>query len=490
MTGYLWTVSAGGTITAGAGTNVIVVAWNTTGSQTVSGKYTVTDGCQDFPATVFPVTVNPIPGTPSLTGPSAVCKGTIKTYATDPGKTTYSWAVTGGTIISGAGTYRIGVLWNSDGTGSIGINYANEFGCFALTQANMNITVNPLPAPTITGATPVCLNSAGSLYATEGGQENYIWSVSPGGTVTSGGTINDDFVVVTWHSAGAQSVSVNYPNPFGCFAVTTTVFPVTVDPLPVPVPTIAGIAAVCAPSTGNMYTTEAGMNGYTWSVSAGGTIVGSSTGSSIAVTWNNSGLQWVKVNYSNASGCMAATPANMNVTVSSLPSAPGIISGAIQVITGQTGVGYSVSPIANATGHSWSLPAGATLVSGNGTNSIVVDFSVNAVSGDISVHGINACGNGVESQALNIQVIPAIVSLENVSMGSGQNSCFNAAQTIYIAGNGTTFSVQSGGSAMMIAGHNILYRPSTHIASGAYMHGYITTNGQYCVFTSLTFYRG
>ena len=32
----------------------------------------------------------------------------------------------------------------------------------------------------------------------------------------------------------------------------------------------------------------------------------------------------------------------------------------------------------------------------------------------------------------------------------------------------------------MIAGQNIDYLPGTLVNSGAYMHGYITTNGQYC----------
>jgi len=38
MTNYLWTVSAGGTITAGGSTidNTVTVTWTTTGAQTVS----------------------------------------------------------------------------------------------------------------------------------------------------------------------------------------------------------------------------------------------------------------------------------------------------------------------------------------------------------------------------------------------------------------------------------------------------------------------
>ncbi|MDD4554387.1 MAG: cohesin domain-containing protein, partial [Bacteroidales bacterium] len=58
----------------------------------------------------------------------------------------------------------------------------------------------------------------------------------------------------------------------------------------IPDPTITGPIAACVNSTGNIYTTEAGMTGYTWVV-VGGTIVGPSTGNSINVTWTTVGAQ-------------------------------------------------------------------------------------------------------------------------------------------------------------------------------------------------------
>jgi hypothetical protein len=49
-----------------------------------------------------------------------------------------------------------------------------------------------------------------------------------------------------------------------------------------------------------------------------------------------------------------------------------------------------------------------------------------------------------------------------------------------VAGGATTFTVQNGGSATLIAGQKISFLPGTSVLSGGYMHGYITTNGQYC----------
>jgi len=107
----------------------------------------------------------------------------------------------------------------------------------------------------------------GNIYTTEAGKSSYLWTVSAGGTITAGGGTGSNTVTVTWNTPGARSVSVNYTDGNGCTAAAPVVYPVTVNALPVP--TITGSAAVCVNSTGNVYTTEAAMTGYTWVVSSG-----------------------------------------------------------------------------------------------------------------------------------------------------------------------------------------------------------------------------
>ena len=89
------------------------------------------------------------------------------------------------------------------------------------------------------------------------------------------------------NSAGAQTVSVNYSNSFGCPDTAAVVYNIIVNPLPTP--TITGDNSVCVGSTGNVYTTQSGMTGYTWAVSAGGTITAGATTNAITVTWNTVG---------------------------------------------------------------------------------------------------------------------------------------------------------------------------------------------------------
>jgi hypothetical protein len=113
------------------------------------------------------------------------------------------------------------------------------------------------------------------------------------------------------------------------------------------------------------------------------------------------------VNYTNANGCQASTPTLFNVTVYAVPDPAGAISGPATLCAGTTGVSYSVASIPNAVAYIWTLPLGATITSGSGTNSITVEFDVNASSGNISVSGNDFCGNGTASSlALTINAIP------------------------------------------------------------------------------------
>ncbi len=329
MSSYVWTVSAGGTITSGGTSNssTATVRWNTDGPQTISVSYTNSDGCIPSSPTSFAVTVNPKP-VPTITGPTSVCIGsTGNIYITEAGMSSYTWTIAaGGTITAGggAGDNTVTVSWTTAGAKTVKVNYANASGCIATTPTTSNVTVNALPTPAIAGPTSACVGSTDKVYTTVAGMSDYQWSVSAGGTITSGGTLTDNEVTVTWNTAGAQTVSLNYTNTSGCAAATATVRNVTVNPLPTP--TIAGPVTGCTGGAVAVYTTQAGMTGYSWNISAGGTITagGSGTDNTVTVVWNNAGAQTVSVNYYNANSCTAVTPTvlNVNVLAPATPTCP------------------------------------------------------------------------------------------------------------------------------------------------------------------------
>jgi PKD-like domain/Secretion system C-terminal sorting domain len=242
------------------------------------------------------------------------------------------------------------------------------------------------------------------VYATQAGMTNYTWMVSAGGLVTAGGTATSNTVTITWNSAGAQTVSVNYANANGCVASTPTAFSVTVNPTPVP--TIGSNNTPCVGSTGNLYYTEGAMTNYLWTVPAGGTIVSGQGTSYINVTWTGVGAQWVSVIYTNASLCTAMTPTIYNLFVNPMPNAAGAVTGTATLCAGTNGVAYSCAEILNATSYTWTLPAGAVIATGAGTRNVTVNFGATAVSGNITVAGTNSCGNGTPSPAFAVTVNP------------------------------------------------------------------------------------
>jgi len=353
-----------------------------------------------------------------------------------------------------------------------------------LTNGSLIIGNVPLPVPTITGPASVCVASTGNVYNTETGMTGYTWVVSSGGTITAGSGTNQ--ITITWNTIGAQTVSVNYTNGSGLPAPEPTVKDITVYPRPMP--TITGTSTVCIGTIGVTYATESTMTGYIWAVSSGGTITAGSGTNQITVTWNTSGAKTVSVNYTNPNSCAAASATVKNITVNPLPVASGYITGASNVLQGQTGVAYSVGDIANTTGYSWTLPGGAGITAGNNTNSILVSFSPTATSGVMRVAGTNSCGSGAWSPEFSITVSPAVPATKTITnqiVASGQVKCYDATQVITVAGNGTIFFILTGGTATFIAGQKISFLPGTTVQSGGSMWGYIAPNGPYCTNPSM-----
>jgi hypothetical protein len=172
-----------------------------------------------------------------------------------------------------------------------------------------------------------------------------------------------------------------------------------------PAPVITGLTSLCEKTSGVLYTTEAGMSDYSWDISSGGVISAGSSANEIAVNWNNAGNHFIGVNYTDANGCRAAAAIRKNITVNPYPGDAGDINGSVTINGGSTEVSFVVTPISNASSYEWSLPAGATLKSGSGTNSIKVDFDKRATSGIITIAGSNACGQGKASN-LTVTLIP------------------------------------------------------------------------------------
>jgi PKD repeat protein len=113
----------------------------------------------------------------------------------------------------------------------------------------------------------------------------------------------------------------------------------------------------------------------------------------------------------SAFGCQNSTFAQRLAIVNSSPAAAQVVTGLSQVCSGAQVV-YFTPQIPFATDYDWTFPAGATIITGAGTNQVMVQYAQNTQSGTISVAGRNSCGEGPSA------VLPIIVN--NLAGDAGQ----------------------------------------------------------------------
>jgi hypothetical protein len=100
-----------------------------------------------------------------------------------------------------------------------------------------------------------------------------------------------------------------------------------------------------------------------------------------------------------------------------------------------------------------------------------------------TIYNFNASGN--RDLVANFQAIPPFipefVTLNVATFQSDFDGCYNANQTIIIAGEiNATVSATSGSKVRFVAGQSIQFLPGFHAHNGSTVHAYISTNGIFC----------
>ena len=430
-TTYAWTNDTPGIGLLASGTgNIASFTAVNTGTSPVVATIVVTPtftngavGCAG-PTKTFTITVNP---TGQVTQPvdQVVCNGaaTTVTFATvnTGGTTTYAWANNNpGIGLPPSGTGNISFNAINTGTSPVTATFTvtptftnGAVGC-AGPSKTFTITVNPTGQVNQPSSQVLCHNTSTNaiVFSTvnSGGTTTYAWTnsapsiglpASGSGNILSFTAINTGTVPVI----ATIVVTPTFTNgSTGCAGPTRT-FTITVNPLPVP--TITGQTSNICPGSGyTYYSTEYGNSNYIWTISPGEIIVTGQGTAQVEVYWTGSGPQWIAVSYTYPSGCTPAASTQLNLNVIYIPGQAGTITGTDTVCAGTPNVVYSVDTISNATVYLWTLPAGASIVSGSGTNSITVNFASNALSGNITVCGNNICGNGAVSTPFAVMVNP------------------------------------------------------------------------------------
>lgn len=162
----------------------------------------------------------------------------------------------------------------------------------------------------------------------------------------------------------------------------------------------------------------------------------------------------------NANGLVVIIP-NQGI-----PSTPNSISGSASVCEGDTAV-YSISPVPNTTGYTWTVPAGASINSGQNTTSIQVIFG--NTSGNISVTADNQCGSSPAA------VLPVTVNpLPSVNLNVTPDSVCSSASPVALSGGTPNGGVYTGNG---VSGGN--FNPVT-AGVGTHTITYSYTDGNSC----------
>jgi gliding motility-associated-like protein len=382
-----------------------------------AGVYTLTvtlNGCTSINSTTVVVTT----ATASANNTGPYCAGTTIQLNT-PAATSYTW--------SGPGSFSSNLQNPTIGSASVAMsgNYTVNILLGTCTaSAVTNVTVHPLPTPTIGSNSPVC--DGQTLNLTSGGGSSYAWT---GPSFTSS-LQNPSIAVASPSNSGTYSVIVTDAN--SCTSVAST--SVTVNPLP---SITVNSPTVCLNQTINL--TATGGTAFAWTGPAGFT--SSSQNPSIPNASLSANGQYT-VMVTSVDGCTNTAVAT--VSVFPLPT-PTITSntpcvGATLNLTGGGGATYV-----------WTGP--------NSFTSTTQNPSISNVS--MAANGVYTLIASAGSCSASTTVSVTINALPNPTIGSNSPVCDGQILNL-TSGGGVTY-VWTGPSGFTSTNQN----PSVAVASAS-----------------------
>ena len=325
--------------------------------------------------------------TPSLSinvsGNNTICEGQSTTL-TATGASTYSWSPATGLNTSTGATVDA-----TPAATTIYVVTGTSNGCS--NTATFTVNVNPNPVIQTSGNVDVCSGQFVTLSAS--GASNFTWSPSTAlNTTTGASVVANPISTITYTVVGTDN---------GCSASSS----ITVNIIAQPVVNVsASTTSICNGQSATL--TASGADTYTWSPSTG---LNTTSGSTVIAT--PSTTMTYTVTGFVAGGCFSTNTITINANTGTAPTIPGLIAGNKKPCP-NVNENYSVSPVANAVSYTWTVPAGVTIISGQGTNNIHLNFASNFTSGNISVVANGACGVSASrssSLSLNIPAKPSSI---------------------------------------------------------------------------------
>ena len=336
-----------------------------------------------------------------ISGLSVACPLDVKAYSVTPvvGAANYFWTATPQMqIIGGQGTSTITVRFLSPfNSGNICVTAVTSCGSSSTARC-MTVSKSTATLGSMSGDFILCPGQTGQVFSIPAvtGAASYAWTVPANVTIVSG--------------QGTPSISVNVGAGFTlgniCVSATSNcgvVSPVKCKTLSTEFPNTPGnmtgvSSGVCGQTIAYSVPAVSGVSSYTWTAPAGASVASGQGTNSVTITYPKR-FTTGQLCVAASNGC-GVSPLRC-VNIKGVPADFGLISGPATVCSFDAGVLYSIGSVFGATSYQWTVPAGASIIAGQGTNAILVDFGIGA--GNVSVKALNACGQS-GTRVLNVIV--------------------------------------------------------------------------------------
>lgn len=388
-------------------------------------------------------------------GPDAsICEGSSFTITGASGSD-YSglmWTTTGSGTFTSANTLSPTYIPSADdilaGSVTLGLSGVAVSPCTGSAYDELLLTISTGAQVDAGPDAEVCYgNSYTVTGATATGATTYIWTTNGSGTLSNANTLNPTYLPSNGDRlAGSVILTLNGNSGAPCLNTASDFMALAIGSTPAGQAVISGPIDICAGQTGIIYTVIPPVQyatSYLWTVPAGATIIFGNGTSNITVDFGSSATSG-NLTVTPSSSCGTGSTGTLAITVDELPLTPGAITGPDELCGNTSGVIYSVEPVTGTDDYNWTVPGGATIVAGQGTNVITVDFGATATPGNITVTTANGCGNGGSSVlAVNVFPVPTTPVITangpvNFCEGGSVTLTATAGYASYLWSNGLT----------------------------------------------------
>jgi hypothetical protein len=214
------------------------------------------------------------------------------------------------------------------------------------------------------------------------------------------------------------------------------------DLLPLSLQVIANPPTICAGESSQLYAMPSGGSGiytYEWTSNPAGF---TSTESDPIVNPMENTTYFVDVNDGQD-----VISGSTTVVVNPLPAAPATPQGESSLCFGEYQTVFSTNGIGGVSSYTWTIePGSAGTISGNGLTATVTWDDGFIGSAEISVAGINDCGEGEMSEALTV----TMNELPDVDLGADISVCANESVVLDAGNPGATYLWSTGETSQTI----------------------------------------